>query len=85
MPVSRRKFLTLVGGGTILAAGAGATAFVTTRTPHQALKPWDLAGTYGDVRKDALSWALLAPNPHNLQPWEVELRGDDTVLAGGRR
>ena len=28
----------------------------------------------------ALSHAILAPNPHNRQPWLVELKGDDTVI-----
>jgi hypothetical protein len=27
----------------------------------------------------ALSYAILAPNPHNRQPWIVSLDGDDTV------
>lgn len=79
MTVSRRKMLALIGGGTILAATGGATAFAVTRTPHRALAPWGLAGSYGEIRRDALSWALLAPNPHNLQPWLAELRGDDAV------
>lgn len=72
--------LALVGGGTVLAAGAGAGAFVGTRTPHAALAPWELAGGYGDVRKNALSFALLAPNPHNRQPWVAEMVGGDTVV-----
>ncbi len=28
----------------------------------------------------AMSYALLAPNPHNRQPWEAELVGDDGLL-----
>ena len=79
-PVSRRRFLALVGGGIVLAAGAGAGAFAMTRTPAKALAPWSLAGGYDDPRLRALSFALLAPNPHNRQPWEAELRGDDTVV-----
>lgn len=74
---SRRKFLKILGGGTIVAA-AGATAFVTTRTPHAALAPWTPAA-YADPRKAALSYAVLAPNPHNRQPWLIELAGEDTV------
>lgn len=77
--ISRRKALGIVGGGTVLAATAGAGAFLTTRTPHTALAPWDTAGTYDDPRLNALSFALLAPNPHNLQPWLVELTGSDGI------
>ena len=75
----RRKFLTLVGGGTIAAATAGATAFVLTRTPSKAIAPWSMAGQYEDARLRALSYAILAPNPHNMQPWKVELNGTDEV------
>lgn len=79
MTLSRRKTLSLIGGGTLLAAGASLGGFAATRTPHAALAPWDLAGSYDEPRKRALSYALLAPNPHNRQPWEAELRGEDMV------
>lgn len=79
MTLSRRKALTLIGGGTILAAGASLAGFVTTRTPTQAQQPWSLAGSYEDPRLNALSYALLAPNPHNLQPWQVSLEGTDAL------
>lgn len=65
---SRRKFLTILGGGVVLAAG-GAAAFMTTRTPTKAIAPWSAAGGYEDPRMQALSYAILAPNPHNRQPW----------------
>ena len=78
MAPTRRKMLALLGGGMILSA-TGAGAFLSTRTPLRAQEPWDLAGSYGEIRRDALSWALLAPNPHNRQPWLAELIGDDRV------
>ncbi|WP_208352690.1 Acg family FMN-binding oxidoreductase [Pseudaestuariivita rosea] len=78
--MNRRKALTLLGGGTIFAAGAAAGGFLATRTPHRALAPWDAAGTYADPRQNALSFALLAPNPHNLQPWLVELVDQDKLM-----
>ncbi|MBM2577591.1 twin-arginine translocation pathway signal protein [Jannaschia sp. Os4] len=77
---SRRAVLSLVGGGTVLAATGGAAAFALTRTPHAALAPWDAAGTYADPRMRALSFGLLAPNPHNRQPWTAELVGDDGIV-----
>ena len=79
MTYSRRKTLSLIGGGTILAAIAAGTGFATTRTPTRAQVPWGLAGSYDDVRLNALSYALLAPNPHNLQPWKVALVGTDGI------
>lgn len=79
MTVSRRKMIALIGGGFVVAAGAAAGGFVTTRRPNEALAPWEDAGQYGDPRMVALSWAILAPNPHNRQPWQAELIGTDRV------
>ncbi len=75
--LTRRKTLALIGGGTLLAAGGVAADLVTP--PTQALKPWAQAGRYADPRMRALSWAILAPNPHNRQPWLVDLREADRV------
>ncbi len=74
--MQRRNFLKIIGGGVVLAA-TGATVFATTRRPNAALAPWEQAGSYDDPRLNALSYAILAPNPHNRQPWIVRLDGDD--------
>ena len=74
--MNRRNFLRLTGGGVVLAA-AGGGLFAATRTPNIALAPWERAGGYDDPRKNALSHAILAPNPHNRQPWMIRLDGDD--------
>lgn len=79
MALSRRKTLALVGGGIIVAA-AGATAYSVTRQPETALNPWKTAGSEDEIRRKALSFALLAPNPHNRQPWLVDLAGEDQVV-----
>jgi hypothetical protein len=73
MPLSRRRSLALIGGGLIFAATAGLTS-VALRRPRTAALPWAEAGQGDDPRIRALSWALLAPNPHNRQPWLVDLR-----------
>lgn len=75
---TRRNFLKILGGGAILAA-AGTGTFLATRTPTKALAPWSTAGGYSDPRKRALAHALLAPNPHNRQPWLVDLQGSDQI------
>ena len=75
--LSRRKMIALIGGGVVLAAAGSATAFLSTRRPDAALAPWDSAGAPADPRLSALSFAILAPNPHNLQPWQAELVGSD--------
>lgn len=72
--MNRRKFLSVVGGGVVLSAGVAATGYVATRTPESALAPWQNAGKgYSEPRMRALSYAILAPNPHNQQPWLVDL------------
>ncbi|GAB5390246.1 MAG: nitroreductase family protein [Alphaproteobacteria bacterium] len=63
----------------MLAAGAGAAGFALTRTPKTALAPWKAAGGSDDPRLNALSWSILAPNPHNRQPWQAELVGDQEL------
>ena len=69
--MNRRDFLKITGGGVILSA-LSISGFVGTRTPQKALAPWDKAGNYSDFRLRALSYAILSPNPHNRQPWEIE-------------
>lgn len=32
-----------------------------------------------DPRRFALAHAILAPNPHNMQPWLITLEGDDAI------
>lgn len=80
MAITRRKLLQITGGGVIVAA-TGVGAFIGTRTPTKALLPWKQAGTYTEPRRKALSYAILAPNPHNRQPWEVDLSEENTVFV----
>lgn len=77
--MKRRQFLSLTGGGIVLAAGA-TLGSVASRAPTQALEPWTAAGTlYQEPRLRALSYAILSPNPHNRQPWRVDLSTKDTI------
>lgn len=80
MTLSRRKMIGLIGGGVVLAATATAGGFLATRRPTRALAPWSAAGTYTEPRMKALSYAILAPNPHNRQPWVAELQGGDQLI-----
>lgn len=76
---TRRNFLKLVGGGIVLAA-AGGGIWAMTRDPKKARMPWEAAGRgQSDPRRHALSYALLAPNPHNRQPWLADLSAPGAV------
>ncbi|MEO0497054.1 MAG: twin-arginine translocation pathway signal protein [Pseudomonadota bacterium] len=81
--MDRRKFIKLLGGGVVVAAAAGAAGvgYAVTRTTQTALKPWELAGSaYSEPRKRALSYAVLAPNPHNMQPWQADLSRPNQIV-----
>ncbi len=79
---NRRKFMMVLGGSVIAAAGA-AGSWAVTRDPVKARKPWqtasDMSPNAGDPRRYALSHAILAPNPHNRQPWIADLGTPDEV------
>ncbi|WP_296571282.1 nitroreductase family protein [Phreatobacter sp.] len=77
--MNRRLFL-LSSAATGLVAATGATAFALTRTPTAALLPWaEAATTRQDPRRFVIGHAILAPNPHNRQPWIVELTGPTSM------
>jgi Nitroreductase family len=52
----------------------------TTSMPD-AIAAWRRPGAgESDPRRFALAHAILAPNPHNRQPWLISLEGSDTIL-----
>ena len=81
MNLDRRSFLRIAGSSAVILA-AGSAGCLLTPTPSAALAPWDAAGNrYADPRMRVLSYAILAPNPHNRQPWLVDLdRPGEIVL-----
>lgn len=81
MQVTRRTMIRAVGGASLALIGAGGI-FAATRTPHRALASWNELESppLADVRLDAFRHAILAPNPHNRQPWTIQLVGADQAI-----
>jgi hypothetical protein len=81
MALSRRGLI-VGAGATMLALIGGAGFWRVTRLPRTATVPWMLDPTPpADVRLDAFRHAILAPNPHNRQPWLIKLDGKDGALV----
>ncbi len=78
--MDRRSMLRLVGGGVIVAATAPLTGCSYFDVPASALAAWQPPAADLDIRRWVLSHALLAPNPHNMQPWVADLRREGEVL-----
>lgn len=85
MEITRRHVL-IGGGAAVLVLGAGGLWRVSSWTQNldDATQPWREAGagagkSSGDVRLDCLAFAILAPNPHNLQPWLIKLDGKSGI------
>jgi len=69
----------MVGGGVVLSATAG-HAGCSREMPPEAIAAWQGPGPEPDVRKWILSYAILAPNSHNLQSWLVDLRTPGEIM-----
>lgn len=81
--MQRRQFLHVLGGTAIAAASLGAAGYATlpTAMPTEATGPWQGPGAdvAGDLRRQLLSYAMLAPHAHNLQSWAVDLSEPDAI------
>jgi hypothetical protein len=73
---SRRTLLTAAAG--LVWTAEGELWRVARAEP---LGPWRAAAAarHADPRLNAAAWAVLAPNPHNRQPWLIRLEGADSV------
>ena len=85
---SRRSFIRLVGGGVVMAgAAASLQGCASSSYPAIAVQPWQPADPKLEIRRWMLAHALLAPNPHNRQPWIADLKrdGEITLICDGDR
>jgi hypothetical protein len=71
---SRRTFLRVAGTSAVILAAGGVGLTQCDPMPGEAIEAWKgPAPNVRDPRVRALSYALLAPNPHNMQPWIVDV------------
>jgi hypothetical protein len=77
MQAERRRFIRTLGSAAVIVAAPALPACAPM--PEEAIEGWRLAGTDPDLRRKLISYAILAPNPHNRQPWLVDLRRDGEI------
>ena len=81
MPNTRRWLLQTGAAGALVIAAGGA-GWALTRAATKAREPWRAAARgLGDPRLDTLAYAILAPSPHNLQPWRFRLDDTDSLTV----
>ena len=73
---SRRTLIATQSAGLFLALSNNWLRPLGAQT--SPLAPWAVAPN-SDPRLNAMGWAVLAPNPHNRQPWLVRLEGADSL------
>ncbi|WP_432473051.1 Acg family FMN-binding oxidoreductase [Amphritea sp. HPY] len=74
--MNRRNFIQVFGLG-IGAVSLSSTIAGCTVTETTDDYGWNGPGPQQkDIRMQVLSYAILSPNPHNIQPWIVRLTGD---------
>jgi hypothetical protein len=80
MAGSRRGFMKVLGAGAVIVAAGGLGLTQCDPMPAEAVEAWTGPGPgVADPRVRAIAFALLAPNPHNKQPWTVDLREPDVA------
>lgn len=70
----------MVGAAAVAAAGGALGVSRCDPMPRGATQAWKGPGQEEmEPRRVAVAYALLAPNPHNLQPWIADLRQPGVV------
>ena len=78
--MNKRQFLRISGGGLIAAATLSSLPGCSSDLPPEAIAAWHPPAADMDIRRWAISHALLAPHSHNLQSWLVDLDTPDTIV-----
>ncbi len=77
---TRRTFLRIAGTSAVILAAGGAALTQVDQMPDAAVEGWrGPVASISDPRVRAISYALLAPNPHNMQAWMADLSEPNVV------
>ncbi|WP_394178701.1 Acg family FMN-binding oxidoreductase [Marinomonas posidonica] len=76
--MNRRNFIKIIGAGT---GGVVLSSHLTgcdVALDNQAFGWNGPDKSIQDIRMQVLAYAMLCPNPHNIQPWMIRLTGSDS-------
>jgi hypothetical protein len=74
------KFISIVGSTDVIVA-ADQTPIGQDKRPSTAIPVWGESNLSKlDIRRQLLSYAILAPNPYNMQPWLVDLSQPEHII-----
>lgn len=79
--INRRRFIRTVAGGIIVAANLPTMTACSSTTVQDASAAWREDYSTDSIVLWGLSYAILAPNPHNLQPWLVDVSTPGQMLV----
>ena len=77
--MDRRRFIKTIGGSGLVIAASGFSLTACDQMPESAIAPWSGPAPDLSDREWMLSYAILAPNPHNRQPWLADLSKDNEI------
>jgi hypothetical protein len=80
-PMPHRRTLLTAAAGLLLTGEGGLWRVARATTAPDPVGPWRAAPAvrHADPRLNAAAWAVLAPNPHNRQPWLMRMEGADAM------
>ena len=74
--MNRRSFIKIMGTGAVVVAATPIVVGQFSKENTADLRP---SLSQPNILKTLISYAMLCPNPHNKQPWKVELASANTV------
>ncbi len=78
--MKRRDFIKVMAGGSTVVLVPSVVTACSDDNVETGLEGWNgPMASESDIRRIVLSYAILAPNPHNKQPWIVDLTGPNSL------